>query len=345
VTVSGNNNFSQTVNFSGVTESGDYYIRLYGDDNSGSRNLRASLSDLKVSAFDFGQNTYMTTVNTAALAALAAATGNVLANDDAGADGGLSVTEVNGDAVSGSTNIDGLYGTLTIDENGDYTYTPNVEDLPAGMSDSFTYTVTDADGSEDTATLTIDINDHNYVVDENDNVAVADAAGGTVNALGGDDVLIGSDQDDTLNGGAGNDNLMGNDGDDTLIGGAGNDILTGGDGADIFQWNSGDEGTAATPAVDFITDFSAAEGDSLDLADILQGEESGDITDYISVTQDGSDVVIEVTPDGDGGDMNQVITLENTTVNDLAGTDTSGMSQADIINTLISNGQLNVDQS
>jgi T1SS-143 domain-containing protein len=346
VTVSGNNNFSQTVNFSGLVDSGDYYIRLYGDDNSGSRNLRASLSDLKVSAFDFGQNTYTTTVNTAALAALAAATGNVLANDDAGADGGLSVTEVNGDAVSGSTNIDGLYGTLTIDENGDYTYTPNAEDLPAGMSDSFTYTVTDADGSEDTATLTIDINDHNYVVDDNDNVAVADAAGGSVNAQDGDDVLIGSDQADTLNGGAGNDNLMGNDGDDTLIGGAGNDILTGGDGADIFQWNAGDEGTAGSPAVDFVTDFSSAEGDSLNLADLLQGEESNDITNYISVAQSGSDVVIEVTPDGAGGDMNQVITLQDTTVDQLAGgIDTSGMSQADIINTLITNGQLNVDPS
>ncbi|EEF78887.1 retention module-containing protein [Methylophaga thiooxydans] len=338
-------NFDQTVSFDGIDESGQYYVRLYGDDNTWSGNLRASMSNLRVNSFDFTQNTYSTTVNTAALAALAAATGNVLANDDAGADGGLSVTVVNGDPVSGSTDIDGLYGTLTIDENGDYSYTPNAEDLPAGSSESFTYTVVDADGSEDTATLTIDINDHDYVVDENDNVVVADAAGESVSALGGDDVLIGSDQADTLNGGAGDDNLMGNGGDDTLIGGAGNDILTGGAGADIFQWNDGDEGTAGSPAVDFITDFSAAEGDSLDLADLLQGEESGDITDYISVAQNGSDVVIEVTPEGNGGDMNQIITLQNTTVDQLAGGDTSGMSQADIINTLITNGQLNVDQS
>lgn len=144
--------------------------------------------------------------------------------------------------------------------------------------------------------------------------------------------------DDTAN------ELVGTDGDDILIGGGGNDILTGGDGADIFVWNAGDEG-GIRPALDTITDFSAAEGDSLDLADILQGEETGNIADYISVTQSGSDVVIEVTPEGAGGHMNQVIKLENTTVNDLAGTDTSGMSQADIINTLISNGQLNVDQS
>ena len=333
------------INFSNLTEEGNYQVRLFVEDNTYWYRAEASLSNLRVTSYNYGQKEITTTVNTAALAALAAATGNVLANDDAGADGGLSVTEVNGDAVSGSTNIDGLYGTLTIDENGDYTYTPNVEDLPAGMSDSFTYTVTDADGSEDTATLTIDINDHDYVVDDSDNVAVADAAGGSVNALDGDDVLIGSDQADILMGGAGNDNLMGNDGDDTLIGGAGNDILTGGAGADIFKWESGDEGTTDNPAVDFVTDFSTAEGDSLNLADLLQGEESGDITDYISVAQNGSDVVIEVTPEGNGGDMNQIITLQNTTVDQLAGGDTSSMSQADIINTLINNGQLNVDQS
>ena len=59
--------------------------------------------------------------------------------------------------------------------------------------------------------------------------------------------------------------------DDTLIGGAGNDILTGGDGADLFVWNADDVGTAATPAVDTVTDFDASEGDVLDLADLLGG--------------------------------------------------------------------------
>jgi len=142
------------------------------------------------------------------------------------------------------------------------------------------------------------------------------------------------------------DELIGGAGDDILVGGGGNDLLTGGDGADTFKWESGDEGTAASPAMDFVTDFDSSEGDVLDLADILQGEESNDITNYISVAQDGDDVVINVTPDGAGGDMNQVITLQDTTVDQLAGgIDTSGMSQADIINTLITNGQLNVDQS
>lgn len=43
--------------------------------------------------------------------------------------------------------------------------------------------------------------------------------------------------------------------------------------------------------------------------------------------------------------MNQVITLEDTSIDALVGVDASGLSQVDIINTLFSNGQLNVDQS
>jgi T1SS-143 domain-containing protein len=339
-------NADGTVSFDPVTTGGRYYIRLYGEDNTWGGNLKAVLKQVTVKAFDFSEKTYSTTVNTATLAALAVASGNVLANDDAGSDADLSVTEVNGQAVSGSVEIDGLYGTLTIDETGDYTYTPNVENLPAGASDSFTYTVVDADGSVDTATLKVDITNHDYIADNDDNVLVGDNTADDLDALAGDDVLIGAGGNDTLKGGDGDDNLMGGEGDDTLIGGAGNDILTGGAGADIFQWNAGDDGTADTPAVDFITDFNAAEGDSLNLADLLQGEESsGDITDYIQIEESGDDVVISVTPEGDGSDMTQVITLQDTSLDQLVGGNASGMSQADIINTLITNGQLNVDQS
>jgi Ca2+-binding RTX toxin-like protein len=269
------------------------------------------------------------------------------ATDDQGADG-ASVSAINGvslSTLSNSTNstyaaadgykeYDATYGTLYINADGDYAYVPDANLGNLGQQETFSYTLTQPDGDSDTANLVINLSDSEFV-------AQAPTSTGT----SGDDLMLGTTGDDVLDGAAGDDHIEGGEGDDTLIGGAGNDILIGGEGADIFQWNAGDEGTGDSPAMDIITDFSADEGDSLDLADILQGEESGDITDYISVTQNGSDVVIEVTPDGDGGDMNQVITLENTTVNDLAGTDTSGMSQADIINTLISNGQLNVDQS
>ncbi len=84
-------------------------------------------------------------------------TGDVLANDPVPA--GTLVTEVNGVAVNGSgtTTIQGEYGTLTINSSGQYTYT-----LRSGVGadhistpDTFVYTVTAPNGSKDTASLNI----------------------------------------------------------------------------------------------------------------------------------------------------------------------------------------------
>lgn len=84
-------------------------------------------------------------------------TGDVLANDPVPA--GTVVTEVNGVTVnsSGTTDIQGEYGTLTINSSGQYTYT-----LRSGVGadhistpDTFVYTVTAPDGSKDTASLNI----------------------------------------------------------------------------------------------------------------------------------------------------------------------------------------------
>ncbi|EMX9182038.1 BapA prefix-like domain-containing protein [Citrobacter sedlakii] len=83
--------------------------------------------------------------------------GNVL-NDDVAPDGTL-VTQVNGVAVAqtGTTTIVGAWGTLTIDAQGNYTYT-----LKSGLGadststpDSFVYTVRAPNGDTDTASLNI----------------------------------------------------------------------------------------------------------------------------------------------------------------------------------------------
>ncbi|HAO24260.1 MAG TPA: hypothetical protein DCQ49_03955, partial [Methylophaga sp.] len=120
------------------------------------------------------------------------------------------------------------------------------------------------------------------------------------------------------------------------------DILTGGEGKDIFVWNAGDDGVAGAPANDTVTDFNIAEGDVLDFSDILVGEESGNLTDYISITEDGSDIVIELKPDA--SDVTQTITLEGKSLADLGvgGFDAS-TQQAEIINKLVQDGHVNVD--
>ncbi|AFI85214.1 retention module-containing protein [Methylophaga nitratireducenticrescens] len=145
--------------------------------------------------------------------------------------------------------------------------------------------------------------------------------------------------------GRGNNELIGTDQDDVIIGGAGNDILTGGDGADLFVWQAGDEFNLSNiSAQDTVTDFNIEQGDVLDFADILVGEESGDLADYIHIEDNGVDTVIELKPEGAGGDVKQTITLQGTTLADmgLGGFDTS-TQQAEIINKLVQDGHVNVD--
>src|SRR5690606_3936184 len=75
---------------------------------------------------------------------------------------GTTVTQValqGGDAVTltdGSATIEGLYGTLVINSDGSYTYTPNGDAQSVGQTDVFTYTISDGSSSA-TADLTITV--------------------------------------------------------------------------------------------------------------------------------------------------------------------------------------------
>ncbi|MBS4079547.1 retention module-containing protein [Pseudomonas rustica] len=94
--------------------------------------------------------------------------GNVLDNDIGGADGPAATGAVVGvragadtstSALGGlNSNINGTYGYLTLDANGNAVYhsNPNAVNGP-GAVDVFTYTVRDSDGDESTTTITIDV--------------------------------------------------------------------------------------------------------------------------------------------------------------------------------------------
>src|SRR5262249_29431325 len=92
-----------------------------------------------------------------------ATSGNVLANDTDPAGGGLTVSTVNGTAANVGTTIHLASGALlTVNADGSYTYDPNgaFNYLASGQSatDSFTYTATDALGTQsNTATVSITI--------------------------------------------------------------------------------------------------------------------------------------------------------------------------------------------
>ena len=145
-----------------------------------------------------------------------------------------------------------------------------------------------------------------------------DLLNGTASGGSGTDILTSIEN---VTGSNFNDTLIGNDGANTLTGGLGNDILTGGDGADIFKWTSADITSSGTPFTDTITDFSIADGDRLDLTDVLTGEPTNDLTSYLSVVDTPSgDVEVSVYADGVlGGTADMTIVIQNPTdsLNDL----------------------------
>jgi len=140
-----------------------------------------------------------------------------------------------------------------------------------------------------------------------DKLAVYGAAGRDVIDFSGNTDTVGR----YLDGGSGADTLLGGHGDDILAGGAGSNTLTGGAGADTFRFDH-----ANGTAIDHVTDFNAADGDRLNLHDVLQGDASLHLSDYVSLQTVGSNTIVSVDVDGAGGFV-QVAQLDNTTGLDL----------------------------
>ncbi|WP_334598109.1 retention module-containing protein [Pseudomonas alvandae] len=121
--------------------------------------------------------------DTAAVVEGGTVSGNVLDNDVLGADGGAVVgVRAGGDTsnpVTGglNTQINGTYGYLTLDANGNAVYHSNPGSVgEAGATDVFTYTVRDADGDESTTTVTIDVHNSCLVAETDHDVTVYEKA-------------------------------------------------------------------------------------------------------------------------------------------------------------------------
>lgn len=89
-------------------------------------------------------------------------------------------------------------------------------------------------------------------------------------AQGVSDTMRGGRGNDQLSGFSGNDYLSGGRGNDILIGGAGSDVISGGLDADVFRFSAGH---IQTGAIDWITDFSFEQNDSLDLRSSANGQD------------------------------------------------------------------------
>ena len=115
-------------------------------------------------------------------------------------------------------------------------------------------------------------------------------------------------------GGSGDDSLTGNTGDNILQGGVGSDLLAGGDGGDIFDYNT------LSDAGDTITDFDKAEGDKLDLHDLLRtisGYDGSNPAAYVRVIDEldntgntTGNALVQVSSDGDPLSFETLATLD-----------------------------------
>ncbi len=126
----------------------------------------------------------------------------------------------------------------------------------------------------------------------------------------GDDWLGGYNDDDTLYGGAGADSLYGHNGTDVLYSGSGNDTVWGGAGADHFVFESG-----LISEVDTIKDFDVAEGDVIDISDVLVGYDpmTSTITDFVQITDIGISSSLAVDADGGADNFVAIATIYGVT--------------------------------
>jgi len=211
----------------------------------------------------------------------------------------------------------------------------DISRLPQNHTESFSYTLSDADGDTSSATLTItpgatSVAPSTLIAGTNSGDTLSGTSGNdNISGLDGDDALRGFAGNDTLSGGAGSDYLDGGNGNDILIGGEGDDILFGGSGADTFTWQTGDLGN------DVIKDFNfnIAEGDRIDLSDLLPDEAASDVSKYLQVVTDNGTSTLLVSSTGQFAETDSAADTAgkaDTTI-ELSGANLSGYD----INTLI----------
>ncbi|MFK2914020.1 BapA/Bap/LapF family large adhesin, partial [Pseudomonas sp. 3HC3] len=258
-------------------------------------------------------NTTTTYLTEFVVSGATAATGNLLTDDNIGS--ALTVlsvlTAANTYTIPGynGVSVAGTYGTLLVHADGSYTYTLNagLTSAVVGQQDTFTYELTHPNGTTDTATLTINVDDAaglttttSLLADTGDeSVALASLAAAT-------DVIAGTDGNDQLDGSQG--------GHITLQGGAGDDTLLvvdqnfasvdGGTGTDTLLWGGGDASIDLGNLAERVHDIEI-----LDLNDTSSVALTLNLADVVAITETGTDTLIIKGDDKDSVHMTDNWTL------------------------------------
>ncbi len=143
---------------------------------------------------------------------------NVLIGDSDPVEGtAISIVQAGADTTAPFTTATSQGGTATLYADGSFIYTPQGGDR--GVADTFTYTIEDADGGQDTGTVTINVGSSCvWFVDNSTNAGADDVGSGTS-----------SDPFTSLVDEAGPDDMLADDAEDASI--AGDDIY-------VFEGNS-----------------------------------------------------------------------------------------------------------
>ncbi|BDM21042.1 BapA prefix-like domain-containing protein [Pseudomonas sp. LRP2-20] len=287
---------------------------------AGSYQVRVSSSGIGLlSSITTSLNTTTTHLTEFVVSSATVASGNLI-TDPTGTDNlGSALTVLSVLTAAGTytipgyngVSVAGTYGTLLVHADGSYTYTLNsgLTSAVIGQHDTFTYELTHPNGTTDTATLTVNLDNaaglttfSALVADtSDDSLAVASVA-----AAASSEVLAGTD---------GNDHLVGSQGGHiTLEGGAGNDILEvvdqnfasvdGGSGTDTLLWGGGDAsidlGTLAERIHNIeVIDLNATSAVALTL----------NLADVVAITETGTNTLIIKGDDKDSVHMTDNWTL------------------------------------
>jgi len=215
--------------------------------------------------------------------------------------GGDGVDTINGDAgndtLFGGAGADSLNGSTGFDIV-DYSL-----DTAGINADLYRQTITDGGGSVDRIFNIEGVRGSNFIdlITGSDNDDV-------IYGLDGDDQLFGRLGNNTIYGGNGNDLIVDEGGKSTLYGGAGADRIRGGGGEDVFIFRE-----AGNENRDLLQDFSIAQGDKIDISDLLTGFDTNvhDIDNFVRfefVSATKSNLFVNV--DGLGTDFAIVTTIQ-----------------------------------